>query len=211
MGSNNKLFASSADRNKDPILEILQKNLPYEESEGCNLFCLEISSGTGQHVIHFAKNLPFMTFQPSEFTLSNLPSIQEYIVESGLTNILSPLAIDVTSSVDRWNLARQNYDLIININMIHISPWQCTVSLFEKASMLLSSKGVLLTYGPYAFHGIISPESNINFDRSLKARDQQWGLRDIDDLKRVASEYGLKLEKIEDMPSNNKTLIWKRI
>lgn len=208
---NNKLFAPSADRNKDPILEILQRYYPNEVNNGCDLFCLEISSGTGQHVIHFAQNLPFMTFQPSEFTLSNLPSIQEYIAESGLTNILYPLAIDITCPINRWNLTRQNYDLILNINMIHISPWQCTVSLFEKASTLLSLKGVLITYGPYAFHGIISPESNINFDRSLKARDEQWGLRDIDDLIRVASENGLKLEKVEDMPSNNKSLIWKRI
>lgn len=208
---NNKLFASSADRNKGFILEILQKYFPNEENKGFHLFCLEISSGTGQHVVHFAKNLPFMTFQPSEFTLSNLPSIQEYIVESGLTNIMSPLAIDITSPIDYWNLTRKNYDLIININMIHISPWQCTVSLFEKAGMLLSSKGILLTYGPYSLHGIISPESNINFDRSLKARDEKWGLRDIDDLKIVASEYGLKLAELEDMPSNNKTLIWKRI
>lgn len=208
---NNKLFAPSADRNKGPILEVLQKYYPYEKNKDSHLFCLEISSGTGQQVVHFAKSLPFMTFQPSEFTISNLPSIQDYVVESGLTNVLSPLAIDVTDPIDRWNLARENFDLIININMMHISPWECTLSLFEKAGKLLSSKGLLITYGPYAHHGVISPESNINFNQSLKARDAQWGLRDIDELQSVANRNGLELMEIEEMPSNNKTLVWKKI
>ncbi|XP_057366166.1 methyltransferase-like 26 [Daphnia carinata] len=208
---NKKLFAPSADRNKDPILEILQKYYPYEKNKDNRLVCLEISSGTGQHVVHFAKSLPFMTFQPSEFTISNLPSIREYVVQSGLTNVLSPLAIDVTDPIDRWNLARENFDLILNINMMHISPWECTLSLFEKAGKLLSSNGLLITYGPYAHHGLISPESNIIFDQSLKARDVQWGLRDIDELQSVANRNGLELMGIENMPSNNKTLVWKNI
>ena len=205
-----KLFAPSADRNKDPILETLEKFLHNYNNEGHQQFCLEISSGTGQHVVYFAKHLPFITFQPSEFTVSNLPSIQEYITESGLPNVLSPLAIDVTDPIDRWNLRRKEYDLILNINMIHISPWQCTISLFEKAGQLLSKSGLLVTYGPYSVHGVISPESNVNFDQSLRARDKQWGLRDIDDLESIANKNGLQLGVVEDMPSNNKTLIWKR-
>lgn len=210
MDNPKKLFAPSADRNKDPILEVLQKYFPFDVNQGGQLFCLEISSGTGQHVVHFAKNLPFITFQPSEFTPSNLPSIQEYIVESGLKNILAPLQIDITAPVDNWNLLHHQYDLMLNINMIHISPWQCTLSLFEKAEKLLNQNGFLITYGPYSVHGLISPESNINFDQSLKSRDERWGLRDIDDLEKVAKSCGLKLENVEDMPSNNKSLIWKK-
>lgn len=215
MASSRKFFAPSADRNKDPILEILQKYLSDPENSEIEsmkrLRGLEISSGSGQHVVHFAKYLPFITFQPSEFTVSNLPSIEEYITESGLINILPPLHIDVTQPVDEWNLTYPEYDLIININMIHISPWACTLALFEKAAQLLSPNGLLITYGPYADHGVISPESNVAFDLSLKSRNDQWGLRDIQDLKQVAITNGLKLEAIEEMPSNNKTIIWKRI
>lgn len=210
MNSNNKLFAPSADRNKTPILEILQKHI-NKNDENQHLHCLEIASGTGQHVVHFAKYLPFVTFQPSEFAVTNLPSIQEYIEESGLKNILVPLQIDITSTIDLWNLPHRNFDLMLNINMIHISPWECTISLFEKAGTLLGKNGLLVTYGPYALHGVISPESNINFDQSLKDRDERWGLRDIDELEKIAKTNGLILSKVEDMPSNNKALIWKRI
>ena len=82
--------------------------------------------------------------------------------------------------------------------------------MFEKAGQLLSKSGLLVTYGPYSVHGVISPESNVNFDQSLRARDKQWGLRDIDDLESIANKNGLQLGVVEDMPSNNKTLIWKR-
>lgn len=215
MESSRKFFAPSADRNKDPILEVLQKYLPisenFEVEPSKRRRGLEISSGSGQHVVHFAKYLPFITFQPSEFTMSNLPSIEEYIVESGLINILPPLHIDVTQPVDEWNLTHPEYDFILNINMIHISPWACTLALFEKAAHLLSPNGLLITYGPYADNGVISPESNVAFDLSLKSRNDQWGLRDIQDLKQVAITNGLKLDAIEEMPSNNKTLIWKRV
>ena len=206
--SSDKQYAPSADRNKDPILAILQKYVLQGQEQ---LFALEISSGTGQHVAHFARHLPFITFQPSEYTLANLPSIESYRAESGLNNILPPLAIDVTQPVDQWNLNRSEYDLIININMIHISPWDCTLALFNKATQLLSRNGCLVTYGPYAVNGVISPESNVNFDLSLRSRNSEWGLRDVEDLKKVAQNNGLKLVAIEEMPSNNKSLVWKRI
>lgn len=209
MSGNNKLFAPAADRNKAPILEILQKHV-VRENDDIQLHCLEISSGTGQHVVHFAKYLPFVNFQPSEFDLSSLPSIHGYIEESGLTNIMTPLQIDITSPIDSWKLTRKNFDLLININMIHITPWECTTSLFEKAGILLSKNGFLITYGPYSVHGVISPESNINFDRSLKERDERWGLRDVDELEKIARSNGFILDCVEEMPSNNKTLIWRR-
>lgn len=205
-----KLFAPSADRNKNPILEVLQKYIPDNRNEERQLSCLEIASGTGQHVVHFARGFPYIAFQPSEFTTSSLPSIQQYIIESGLQNIKPPIEIDVTTPISTWNLAHQQYDLILNINMIHITPWQCTLSLFEKAGKLLTRNGLLITYGPYSLHGEITPESNVNFDQSLKNQDERWGLRDIDDLEKLASVNGLKLVNVEDMPSNNKTLIWKR-
>jgi len=209
-----KVFAPSADRNKDPILSVLQKYFAAaNEISTKELHGLEISSGSGQHVVHFAKHLPFVTFQPSELKDYSLPSIEEYILESGLTNVLSPLVIDVTKPIGEWNLAYKEFDLILNINMIHISPWSCTLALFERASELLSRKpsSALITYGPYAVNGVITPESNVLFDQSLRDRNELWGLRDIADLEKVASVNGFHLHAIEEMPSNNKMLIWKRI
>lgn len=208
--SGKKEYAPSADRNKDPILKILQKHLPGLDKKDQQLNCLEIASGTGQHVVHFAQHFPFITFQPSEQSLSSLPSIRAYIADSGLSNVLPPLVIDVTQPVDKWNLARQEYDLIININMIHISPWACTIALFSRAAQLLAPNGILVTYGPYAVNGVISPESNVAFDLSLRSRHSEWGLRDVEDLKKVGQDNGFQLEAVEEMPSNNKTLIWRK-
>ena len=208
-----KVFAPSADRNKDPILSVLQKYFAAANEICTNgLHGLEISSGSGQHVVHFAKHLPFITFQPSELNDYSLPSIEEYILESGLSNVLSPLVIDVTKPIGEWNLPHTEFDFILNINMIHISPWSCTLGLFERASELLRKPyGALITYGPYAVHGVITPESNVLFDQSLRDRNELWGLRDIADLEKVATVNGFHLHAIEEMPSNNKMLIWKRI
>jgi len=200
-----KRFAPSAEKNKDPILGVLKKHLPARKQ-----LCLEIASGTGQHVIHFASELSDISFQPSEYDETNLYSIQEYITDSKLSNILPPIRIDITSPIDQWNLIHQQYDLLININMIHISPWQCTLQLFKKAKQLLKSDGLLITYGPYANRGIISPESNVKFNEYLIEKNPGWGLRDIEDLKIVASQNQFHLMVIEEMPSNNKSLIWKK-
>ena len=93
--------------------------------------------------------------------------------------------------------------------MIHISPYQCSVGLFNNAGKLLKDDGILFTYGPYAIDGKITPESNVNFNKSLKLQDSNWGLRDINDLKALAEKNGIKLINVIDMPANNKTIIWK--
>ena len=200
-----KLLAAAADRNKDPILKILLKYCPPTVE---TVKCLEIASGSGQHVVHFGLHMPHVEFQPSDCDPDNLNSIQDYVSEADLINVQPPLSIDILSDISQWNLPHQQYDLMVNINMIHISPWQCSVSLFEKASKLLKPKALLVTYGPYAIHGLISPESNVNFHQSLLQRNPLWGLRDIDDLQRVAAEHHLTLQAVEDMPSNNKMLLW---
>jgi len=203
-----KRFAASAEKNKDPILGVLKKYVRSGEGEQR---CLEIASGTGQHIVHYAAAFPRITFQPSECTETNLSSIQEYLTDSNLTNILSPVNVDITSSIDQWNLIHPHYDFLINVNMIHISPWQCTLELFKKANQLLEKDGLLFTYGPYSDRGVISPESNINFNNYLIETNAEWGLRDIEDLKTVASQNNFLLDAIEEMPSNNKTLIWKKL
>lgn len=206
---NRKVLAPAADRNKVPILEVLKKHLKTDNNK--QLSCLEISSGSGQHVVFFASSLPDVEFQPSELTDENLRSIQEYVREAKLQNVLQPLKLDILEPVLNWNLPKQSYDVILNINMIHITPWECSVALFEKSSQILSKNGLLISYGPYAVNGVITPESNCKFDMSLKERNPEWGLRDIAELEKLANKFSMELKEAVDMPSNNKTLIWKKL
>ncbi|XP_031844018.1 methyltransferase-like 26 [Nomia melanderi] len=202
-----KLIYPAADRNKDPILSVLRKYIQY----GADQIFLEISSGSGQHVAHFAPHFPHVTFYPSEYEPRLLHSISAYA--NGFANVKQPLKIDITTDFSVWDngsFKEASIDYIYNANMMHISPYQCSIRLFENAGKLLKDNGFLFTYGPYAIDGKITPESNVNFDKSLRLQDSSWGLRDIKDLKELAKENGIKLIDIINMPANNKTIIWQK-
>ncbi|XP_070523698.1 methyltransferase-like 26 isoform X2 [Cardiocondyla obscurior] len=202
-----KLVYPAADRNKDPILSVLKRYI----QRGNNQTFLEISSGSGQHVSHFAPHFPHVTFYPSEYEPRLLDSVAAYANE--YSNIKSPLRIDITTNFRLWGngiFKPNSLEYMYNANMMHISPYQCTIGLFNNAGQLLKPNGLLITYGPYAFDGQISPQSNINFNESLKLQDPSWGLRDVTDLNKLAEENGIKLIEIVDMPANNKTIIWKK-
>ncbi|XP_011053377.1 PREDICTED: UPF0585 protein C16orf13 homolog A isoform X1 [Acromyrmex echinatior] len=202
-----KLIYPAADRNKDPILSVLKRYI----QPGTNQTLLEISSGTGQHVAHFAPHFPQVTFYPSEYDPKLLDSIAAYA--NGYSNIKSPIRIDITTDYRLWSngiFKSNSLEYIYNANMIHISPYQCTIGLFNNANQLLKPNGLLITYGPYAFDGQITPQSNIDFNESLKLQDPSWGLRDVTVLKKLAEENNIRLIEIVDMPANNKTIIWKK-
>ncbi|XP_044739115.1 methyltransferase-like 26 [Chrysoperla carnea] len=200
-----KLIYPATERNKQPILDILKLYLPSDRET--NL--LEISSGSGQHVSFFAEHFPNIIFQPSEYDSTLFKSIEAYI--KPFANILQPIHIDVTTDYKNWQLRSEQYEFILNVNMIHITPYKCTQGLFNNAQHVLKPNGMLITYGPYANNGIIEPESNVRFNQSLRHSDPEWGLRDIQDLKILAMECGLELLQIHNMPSNNKMLIWRKI
>jgi len=202
-----KLIYPAAERNKDPILSVLKRYI----QRGTNQIFLEISSGSGQHVAHFAPHFPHVTFYPSEYEPRLLDSIAAYA--NGYSNIKSPMRIDITMDFRLWsnNIFKPNsLEYIYNANMMHISPYQCTIGLFNNAGQLLKPNGLLITYGAYAFNGQITPQSNVNFNESLKSQDPSWGLRDVTDLKKLAEENDIKLIEIVDMPANNKMIIWKK-
>ncbi|XP_003706423.2 methyltransferase-like 26 [Megachile rotundata] len=203
-----KLIYPAADRNKEPILSVLRQYI----QRGPNQILLEISSGSGQHVSHFAPHFPHITFYPSECELKLLESIAAH--SNGFENIKPPLKIDITTDFHTWGngiFKESSIDYIYNANMMHISPYQCSIKLFENAGKLLKNNGILFTYGPYAIDGKITPESNVNFDKSLKSQNSEWGLRDVKDLTELAEKNDIKLINIIDMPANNKTIIWKKI
>ena len=193
--------APSAERNKQPILGVLARVLPPRG------LVLEIGSGTGQHVAAFAKALPALTFQPTEMDVSRHRSIMAWATADKLTNVLPPLAFDITRRP--WPIER--VEAVVCINVIHISPWQATLALMAGARRVLPVGGVLVTYGPYMRGGVHTAPSNEAFDASLRQRNPLWGVRDIDRVAEVANSEGLVLEESVPMPSNNFSLVWRSV
>ncbi len=168
---------------------------------------LEIASGAGEHAVYVARAMPGWDWQPSDPAPSARASISAWGAEEGLGNVRAPLAIDAAAP-DLGVVGP--FDLIVAINMIHISPWAATLGLMRGAGRLLTVDGVLYTYGPYRRDGGHTAPSNEAFDASLKARDASWGVRDVADVERVAGEHGLKLQEIVEMPANNLSLVFSR-
>uniref|UniRef100_A0A0P4W936 Methyltransferase type 12 domain-containing protein n=1 Tax=Scylla olivacea TaxID=85551 RepID=A0A0P4W936_SCYOL len=207
-----KLVIEAPERNKEPITLVLQDVLSEKFGADTSLKALEVASGTGQHVVHFGQHLPKVSWQPSDMEEKYLASISAYVKESGAKNVLEPLMIDVCKPVSEWpgKFSAASLDVILNINMVHISAWPCTEALFRAAGHLLRPKGIMVTYGPYAIHGEVTPESNVAFNESLKSQNAEWGLRDIDDLEKEAKKNNMTFDAMFNMPSNNKILIWQK-
>lgn len=201
------LNAPAAERNKEPILAVLRECVDTVRP----LHALEISSGTGQHVHHFAQSLRNINWQPSEFDRQSLTSIEAYRAHHKLDNVKPAIHLDASLPSENWEgIQPESLDLVVNINMIHISPMACTEGLFKGAGTVLKPQGVLLTYGPYAINGQLTPQSNIDFDRSLRQRCSEWGIRDVSLLSSISQKSGLFLEKVVDMPANNKCLLFRK-
>lgn len=192
--------APAVARNRDPILEVLRRVLPARG------FVLEIASGTGEHAIHFAGALPGLTWQPSDPNANARSSIAAWRRSAALANMLPPIALDVTSQ--RWPVERA--DAVVCINMIHIAPWRAAEGLMAGAARVLSAGGVLFLYGPYKEAGRHTAPSNEAFDADLRARNPEWGVRDLDDVKALADQNGFDFAERVAMPANNLSVVFRR-
>jgi SAM-dependent methyltransferase len=191
----------SAERNREPILDVLRRALPASG------LVLELASGTGQHVTHFAAALPALEWQPSDPDAEARASIAAWTAHAGLTNVRAPLALDVRRLP--WGIDAA--DAIVCINMIHISPWAASEALFAGAAQIVRSGGVVYLYGPYKRHGAHTAPSNAAFDLQLQSRDPQWGVRDMEAVVELASAAGFEADEPVAMPANNFSLVLRKL
>jgi SAM-dependent methyltransferase len=193
-----KRTAPATERNRDAITGVLKGHLP---SQGT---VLEIASGTGEHIIHFAQQFPNLTWQPSDSDPLAIASIAAWRAESSADNLLAPVQLDAATD---WPV--QDLSAILCINMVHISPWEATRGLLRNAGRRLPKGGLLYLYGPFRRQDRETSASNEEFDRNLKSRNSQWGLRFVEDVAQEASPYDLHLSEIIEMPANNLSLLFR--
>lgn len=177
--------------NRDELLALLARLLPTCVPPGG--LVLEVASGTGQHAAFFGPRLPALRWQPTDQDPGALPSIAAWTAHEKATNVLAPLVLDATGH--RWPV--EGADAVVCANMIHISPWESCLGLLRGAARVLSPGGLLILYGPYRVEGALA-ESNADFDRSLRARDPRWGVREVRDVEAEGARVGL--EPVERVP-----------
>ena len=201
-----RLDAAAFHRNHRPIWAVLEGYLAGKSGD-----VLEAGSGTGQHVVTFAGQTPEITWWPSDLSTQHLTSIAAWRAQAGLPNIRPPLRIDLSDP--DWFSAGGGPGKLLAIfcaNVIHIAPWRVAEGLFAGAARHLRDDGRLFLYGPFKRDGKHTALSNAVFDTSLREHDAEWGVRDVDDLERLAGSVGLTLREIVPMPANNQILVFER-
>jgi hypothetical protein len=192
--------APAALRNREPIAEVLADWLPESG------LVLEVASGTGEHSVYFAERFPTLDWQPSDTDVDALDSIRAWRAEAALGNVREPLVIDAASP--GWPIERA--DALLNINMVHISPWDAALGLLDGAERLLGPGAPLILYGPWISDDVDTAPSNLAFDEDLRGRDPQWGLRKVEDFAAEALERDLNLIERRPMPANNLMLLFRK-
>ena len=195
-----KPYAESCDQNREPILAVIQPLLADCRS------VLEIGSGTGQHAVFFAQNMPRLVWHTSDCKRYH-DGIKQWLQEAGLENTRAPITLDVYTS--RW--PRQTFDAVFSANTAHIMHWPEIDAMFSGVATVLESGGKFLLYGPFNYNGRYTSESNASFDSQLKDRDPESGIKNFEDLDRLAQQAGLRLRNDYNMPANNRILYWEKV
>jgi hypothetical protein len=190
----------AAERNKQPIAEVLARVLPRSG------VVLEIASGTGQHAEHFARAWPSLTWQPSDADAEMFPALAARVQRAALPNLHAPLMFDVHGSAPPL----QSVAAIVCANMIHIAPWSACVALLGHAERLLAPDAPLVLYGPFKRGGEHTAPSNAAFDADLRRRNPEWGVRDLDEVVALARTHSLELAEVVAMPANNFMVVLRR-
>ena len=194
-----KPFSQACENNKRPILEVLQRVFVSPTK------VLEIGSGTGQHAVFFAKALSHLVWQPTDLQVQ-LAGIAEWINAEPQPNLLSPLALDIRGP--EWPIT--DFDAVFSANTAHIMAWDLTQKMIRQCGAKLPQGGIFALYGPFNYQGRYTSDSNARFDQWLKSTATTQGIRNFEDVVKVASEAGLLLLEDNAMPANNRLLVWKK-
>jgi SAM-dependent methyltransferase len=203
-----RLDAAAFHRNHQPIWEVLQRFLAGKSGD-----VVEVGSGTGQHVVHFARHTPDITWWPSDLNEQHLKSIDAWRAHSALSNIRPPLRIDLSDPAWCPEMRDGGPGSLLAVfcaNVIHIAPWPVAEGLLAGAGRYLGADGRLFLYGPFKRDGHHTAMSNAIFDTSLRDNNPEWGVRDIADLQKQAATAGLVLTETIGMPANNLLLVFGR-
>jgi SAM-dependent methyltransferase len=205
-----RLDAPAFHRNHEPIWSVLQKHLAGRFGD-----VVEVGSGTGQHVVHFARHSPGLVWWPSDLNQRHLKSIEAWRIHSGLPNIRAPFRVDLSDpdwcAEMKDGGGPKDVAAMFCANVIHIAPWKVAEGLFAGAGRHLRPDGRLFLYGPFKRDGRHTALSNAVFDTSLREGNPEWGVRDVADVGGLAKTAGLSLIDIADMPANNLTLVFARL
>tara|TARA_R110000787_G_scaffold58974_1_gene133855 strand:- start:53 stop:646 length:594 start_codon:yes stop_codon:yes gene_type:complete len=194
-----KAFSQACENNKSPILSLL-----VDTFNKCKTV-LEIGSGTGQHAVYFAPNLPWLTWQTSD-VLVNHQGIGQWLNEYPAVNLLHPIELDLNY---HWPI--EKVDAIYTANTLHIVSWSLVQAFFSGVSQHVNQQGKLCIYGPFNYQGKYTSESNAGFDLWLKERDSKSAIRDIEAIKALAENAGFSLENDHAMPANNRLLVFTKV
>ena len=191
--------SEACERNKGPILAVLREALARSRT------VLEIGSGTAQHAVYFAAELPHLSWQPTELG-GELAPLAERVRLEGSANLRAPIELDVRRLP--WPVV--TVDAVFSANTLHIMAWEAVEDFFRGVAGVLAAPGTLCVYGPFRYGGRYTSDSNREFDRYLRQRDPASGLRDVQALEPLAHAAGLELAADHPMPANNQTLVWRR-
>lgn len=203
-GGGAKKHAPATLRNREAIAVVLEEELPESG------LVLEIASGTGEHAAYFAERFPALEWQPSDVDPTALASIVARHTDYEKENLRFPMVLDAARP-ETWEIA--HVDAILCVNMVHISPWEATDGLLTGCGEALGNPrnvaAPLILYGPFLEEDTETAPSNLEFDRSLRARNPEWGLRKVEDLDELAAREGLARTRRVEMPANNLMLVYR--
>lgn len=193
-------FSQSCENNKDPILEVIRRHFTSD------MTILEIGSGTGQHAVYFAEQLPHVTWQTSDQDPNYLGGLTARIKQTAPQNVKLPVILNVCD--EPWPV--QEFDSVFTANTLHIMSWESVQVFIQRLGKLLKPNGLFCCYGPFNYQGKFTSESNARFDLWLKDRDPVSGIRDFEAIERLATDVQIQLIEDVAMPANNRLLVWKK-
>ncbi len=195
---NPKPFAAATERNSLPILEVIRSEFEHAST------VLEIGSGTGQHAVSFGNALNHLFWQTSEL-IENHAGIHAWLDEEGLPNVRKPIELDVMTA----DVSPQDYDAVFSANTAHIMSYEAVEKMFSLVGKTLRENGIFCLYGPFRQGGEFNTQSNADFDRSLRERNPEMGIRDLEALDKLGESGGMVRERLYAMPANNSLAVWR--